>query len=197
MAHITCKKDHHKILADTVSEKLSVGYEKFQTSALVLVQLCSKEKDRDRKRVKAVFISKYARDIRIENDPFHGEASVILTYVLQSEHLSTKCVHDERFPKNSSILFIIPQFKLFLMGDLSYYADILGMLNSCSCWCPFCLLSRPEWQESASNTGEKRTAAFLEETYERIKKDDKNKLKALGKKECHVHCIISALPQKT
>jgi hypothetical protein len=64
---------------------------------------------------------------------------------------------------------------LFLTGDLSYYADILGMPNSCSHWCPFCLLSHPEWQESASNTGDARTAAFLQETYEKIKKNAGNK----------------------
>jgi hypothetical protein len=48
--------------------------------------------------------------------------------------------------------------------------------NTVSYWCPFCLLSHPEWQESASNTGETRTAAFLEETYEKIKKDTGNNL---------------------
>jgi hypothetical protein len=192
VAHITCKKDHHTILSNTVSEQLSLGYEKLKTSAIVLVKL-GNEEDRKKKRVKAVFVSKHARDITMENVPFHGNASVVLTYTSQSEHFSTKCVDDESFPKNSSILFVIPHFKVFLTGDLSYYADILGMPNSCSYWCPFCLLSRPEWQESALNTGEKRTAEFLEDIYERIKKDHQKKLKAMDKKgvSCaqHYKCL--------
>jgi hypothetical protein len=28
VAHITCKKDHHEILSNTISERLSEGYEK-------------------------------------------------------------------------------------------------------------------------------------------------------------------------
>jgi hypothetical protein len=31
-------------------------------------------------------------------------------------------------------------------------------------------LTHPEWQETASSTGENRTATFLEETYDKIKK---------------------------
>jgi hypothetical protein len=73
---------------------------------------------------------------------------------VQSEHFSTKCIHEERFPADATMLFIIPEFKLFLTGNLNYYANILRRLNSCRYWCPFCLISHPEWQESASDTGE-------------------------------------------
>jgi hypothetical protein len=188
VAHINCKKDHHTILKNTVSEHLSTGYEKLRASALVIIRCSSKQKDSSEAKVKSVFVSKYATDIKIENDLLQN-GTCTLTYVLQSEHFSTKCVHEERFPANATILFIIPKFNLFLTGDLSYYADILGMPNSCSHWCPFCLLSRPEWQESASNTGDARTAAFLQETYEKIKNNASNKLTPYEKKgiSCAVH----------
>jgi hypothetical protein len=55
------------------------------------------------------------------------------------------------------------------MGDLIFSADVFGMPNSCSYLCPFCLLLRIEWQESAANTGERRTSSFLEEAYKKLK----------------------------
>jgi hypothetical protein len=77
MAHITCKKDKHKILIHTVSEDLSSGYEKLCASALVLVRLCNKEKDCSCTKVKSVFVSKYARDIKIEKELLHNATSIL------------------------------------------------------------------------------------------------------------------------
>jgi hypothetical protein len=81
--------------------------------------------------------------IKIKKDPLHNGKSTLI-YALQSEHFSITWFYEERLPANASILFIILEFKWFLTGDLNYYANILGMPNSCSYWCPFCLVSRPE-----------------------------------------------------
>lgn len=76
VAHITCKKDHHEILAATVSENLSSGYEKLQSSCLVFIQSPS-----TKARRKAVFISKHAFDIRLEEDA-QSNQKMHLTYFL-------------------------------------------------------------------------------------------------------------------
>jgi hypothetical protein len=178
VAHITCKKDNHQILANTVSEELSAGYEKLQSSALVLIRACTDDQADDKPAVKSLFVSRYASNIKIEAD----NNGSVLTYAMQMESFSTRCVHEEKLPVTSLIILIIPKFDLFVMGDLNFYADVLGIPNSCSYWCPFCLLSRIEWQESAANTGETRTSIFLEKTYEQIKEDKQNKLQPTNKK---------------
>jgi hypothetical protein len=61
VAHITCKKDHHKILAATISDSLSTGYEMLQSSCLVFIQPPSPEA-----KLKALYISKYAMVIMLE-----------------------------------------------------------------------------------------------------------------------------------
>jgi hypothetical protein len=40
----------------------------------------------------------------------------------------------------SEIVLTLPKFSLFITGDLSFYADVLGMPNSSSYWCPWCLV---------------------------------------------------------
>jgi len=37
VAHIVCKKDHHEILQETISNDLSCAYETMQASSLVFV----------------------------------------------------------------------------------------------------------------------------------------------------------------
>jgi hypothetical protein len=59
-----------------------------------------------------------------------------------------------------SHLLIVQLFALFVTGDLSYYADVLGMPASTSYWCPFCLLSHLEWQQSSEIMGVECTATF-------------------------------------
>jgi hypothetical protein len=63
------------------------------------------------------------------------------------------------------------------------------MPKSSSYWCPWCLLSRIEWQQSASSIGEKRTREFLQKMYEAVKNDTHKKLQPTFKKgvTCAMH----------
>ncbi len=73
---------------------------------------------------------------------------------------------------------------------MAYYADALGMPNSSSYWCPWCLLSRPEWQLLPSNQpAEECTAEFLENMYQAILKNERKQLKPMDKKgvSCAIH----------
>ena len=178
VAHIVCKKDHHEILSGTVSDGLSSAYETMQVSSLVFVRELSGEK------VKSYFIPRNAVDVNIENEQ--------LTYNLQGTEnagFTIKYVHDERLEKGSSIILIIPHFDVYVTGDLSFYADVLGMPNSSSYWCPWCLLSRVEWQQSADNMGEKRTAQFLNDTYSAIQQDTAKRMQPNERKgvSCAMH----------
>jgi hypothetical protein len=67
-------------------------------------------------------------------------------------------MHDEKLEKGSSIILIILHFDIYIMGDLSFYADVLGMPKSSSYRCPWCLLSHVEWQQSVDNAGGKQMA---------------------------------------
>ncbi len=79
---------------------------------------------------------------------------------------------EETFHEDAEILLTIPSFSLFITGDLSFYADVLGMPNSSSYWCPWCLISHKEWQSDPQTfVAEPRTAKFLEETYKAVKND--------------------------
>jgi hypothetical protein len=121
VAHIACKKDNHKILAATVSDDLSAGYEKLQNSSLVIVR-ANKSDGQKEKQVQSYFLSKYAQDIKIEKDPLNDSTSV-LTYTLQREDdtgFSTRYVDDEKLPQDASIIFIVPHFSIFITGDLSF-----------------------------------------------------------------------------
>jgi hypothetical protein len=56
-AHITCKKDHHEILAGSVWKEILAAYEKLLSSALVFRKAHNEEK------VRSVYLSKHAKDI--------------------------------------------------------------------------------------------------------------------------------------
>ena len=184
VAHITCKKDHHEILSATVSDALSAGYEKLQSSSLVFIQPPSK-------KIKAIYVSKHAKDIKLEQDT-EDDSKCRLSYFLLSDTengFSMKHVHKETFDKASTVLLTIPSFSIFITGDLAFYADVLGMPSSSSYWCPWCLLSRPEWQTQPSEPPHERTATFLHDTYQAILQDEQNRLKATEKKgvSCGMH----------
>lgn len=190
-AHITCKKDHPEILAKTVSEELSIGYEKLATSSLVFIYTPLRPY-----KIKGVYLSRHSQQIKLEKDLDTAE-DLALTYVVaaagDSNGFSLHQTYEERFPRNSKIVLTIPCFNLFITGDLSFYADVLGMPNSSSYWCPWCLLSRPEWQESADATGESRTTAFLEQMGAAITTDVAKRLKPMDKKgvsgPMHYKCL--------
>ncbi len=93
-----------------------------------------------------------------------------------------KYKHDEKLKEGSAIIIIIPHFDLYVTGNLAYYADVLGMPKSSSYWCPWCLLSRVEWQQSAENNGEKRTIEFLQQTYNAVRNDVQKRMQPTEKK---------------
>ncbi|MFN9980019.1 MAG: hypothetical protein ACK53Y_08910, partial [bacterium] len=121
-------------MAGSVSKDISAAYEKLLSSSLVFIKAPNKDK------VRSVYLSKHAKEITIDSSS--------LTYTLSNGDggFSMKHSIEDNLPRGSAILFVIQSFDLFVTGDLSYYADVLGMPASTSYWCPFCLLSWPEWQ---------------------------------------------------
>jgi hypothetical protein len=157
MADINCKKDDHKILTHTVSlVDLSSGYETLCASVLVLVRLC-----------KSFFVSKYASDIKVK------KVHYIMRYLFLSMFCNPHTFQQHVFrrseyqPMNtnyslyqSSHCFwqeseILCQFTFGIIKKMQsshcfwQETEILcqymfGIPNSCSYWCPFCLLSHLE-----------------------------------------------------
>jgi hypothetical protein len=55
--------------------------------------------------------------------------------------------------ENDELLQEIP-FRVFMTGDLAFYAICHGKENSTSHWCPWCMLSHASWQEVGHQLGE-------------------------------------------
>jgi hypothetical protein len=123
-------------------------------------------------------LSKHAFDVLIENNA--------LTYSLSTrDHHNGFCMRhtdDLKLPMGSEVILTIASFNIFITGDLSFYADVLGMPSSTSYWCPFYLLSHPEWQQSADVNGDEQTVEFQEATYRAILEDSQKKMVPRDKK---------------
>jgi hypothetical protein len=92
VAHIACRKDHHEILSETVSNDLSMAYKTLQVSSLIFIR------ESEGSKVKSYYITKHAIDICIEEDS-NGCA---LTYYLHARNdngFSIKYSHDENIKK--------------------------------------------------------------------------------------------------
>jgi hypothetical protein len=59
----------------------------------------------------------------------------------------------EKRNDTDTVLQVIP-FRVFMTGDLAYYAVCHGKENSTSHWCPWCMLSHANWQASGHELGE-------------------------------------------
>ena len=53
--------------------------------------------------------------------------------------------------------------KLYLSGDLAFYAMVLGKENSDTYHCPYCMLAKPEWQSDNHQKGELWTISKLKQ----------------------------------
>jgi hypothetical protein len=158
-AHITCKKDNHEILLNTVSKSVSEGYEKLQSSMLIFIK-----SPKLHSVVNACYLPKQAENISLRNDSSCN--TCYLTYTISAgsteNGFSMQHIEDEPFEIDSKIVLTIIGVYIYITRDLAFYADVLGMLNSSSYWCPWCLLSHPQWQIHRSNqpSGLVRTAEF-------------------------------------
>ncbi len=126
--HIYCKKDHHKLQLDTVSEQISEEYENLLKFKLIFVKPSKVAK------LQGIFVPIDAQDIRLENAP-EDESKCQINFLLQNDNkagFSLRHRDKETFHEDAEILLTIPSFSLFITGDLSFYADVLGMPNSSS-----------------------------------------------------------------
>jgi hypothetical protein len=194
VAHISCKKDNHEILSSSVSKPISDGY-----YTLINYQLCFIKVPQEGAKVEAVYLPKVAQDIKVEANK-EDPTKCNLVYSLHSGNengFTTICSYEKLFDKGSTIVLTIPSFNVFITGDLClcFYADVLGMPNSSSYWCPWCLVSHKEWQgQPETYNTEKRTCEFLNDTYAAIKNDCNKRLKPTDKKgvskEMHYKSIV-------
>jgi len=177
VAHIVCKKDHHEILSNTVSERLSEGYENLISNKIIFVKPSYVNA-----KVQAVLVPKDSRNVRLVSKG-NDSGNFHVTYQISGSSFTMDHCDETRFPEGSKIVLIMPSFEVFITGDLSFYADVLGMPNSSSYWCPWCLLSHPEWnRDPATFVTEDRTLKFLSETVEAIKNDSEKKMKPMDRK---------------
>ena len=116
VVHFTCKKDNHVILSNTVSTYISEGYDK-----LLNYQLCYIRPSQEDAKVESVFLPQVAKDLKM------GRLVYFMYNNSRNETgFTTSCSYDKTFHAGSTIVLTIPSFNLFITGDLSFYANVLG-----------------------------------------------------------------------
>jgi hypothetical protein len=138
-------------------------------------------------------VPKDAHNVRVESKEYDPEKCHIAYQISGSSFTMMYC-DETSFPAEAHIILILPPFELFITGDLSFYADVLGMPNSSSYYCPWCLLSHPEWNRDPTTCAvEECTLKFLSDTVEAINKDFEKKLKPMDRKgvltKRHYNCL--------
>jgi hypothetical protein len=110
------------------------GYEKLLSNPLTFIKTPNATK------VQAMFIPKHAQHIKLE-EAVEDPSKCWISYSLQSnDGNGFKMSHrdDKPFPKGSTTLLTILNFEMVINSDLSFYADIFGMLDSTRYCCPWC-----------------------------------------------------------
>jgi hypothetical protein len=109
----------------------------------------------DGKKAQAVIISKHAIRMRVGKgesgkNVLHYEVGND-TFIMTAEDELTLTGDD------CTIMLDIPKFNVFMMGDLAFYADVLGKAKSSGYWCHLCQLSWAQWNKCANEDATKWT----------------------------------------
>jgi hypothetical protein len=136
-----CRKDTAELLNATVKKDLNEGY----TSSLLCSRLIAMSNG---KNLQAVIISNHAIGVRAgkgENctNVFHYEVGKD-TFITTAEDKPMLTGDD------CTTMLDIPKFNVFMLGDLAFYADVLGKTDSSGYWCHLCQLSWAQWNECAN-----------------------------------------------
>jgi hypothetical protein len=107
----------------------------------------------DSEKVRAVIISKHAIGMRVTKRE-NGKNALCYevgndTFIRTAED-QLKLTGDD-----CTIMLDIPKFNVFITGDLSFHADVLGKANSSGYWCHLCQLSWAQWYECANEEATK------------------------------------------
>ncbi len=127
LSDVKCKKDHAKILENTIFPKLMEGINEIETSRLVFTE---SGKNEDGKPIYTVDLqAKQEQAVaggntgNANDEETMGEKHVVL------EHVS------------------------FLVGDLAFLSVMLGKEGFESYWCNWCNLNKTQWQETGHKDG--------------------------------------------
>ena len=166
-AEVKCKKDVHEVHSK-ISPDINIAIKKLESSKLVAVK--SKQKI-----VKCVFVPK--------------DATNLLT-VAQSNSMFLQYQSDDKtqiLPLNlqqdgDNMAFlegntVIPNFKVVIAGDLSYFATCTGRDGHSHCRCPYCDATQSDWSNKYVQTKYMSLATLHH--YASIKKQKNNDTKGV------------------
>ena len=156
--HIDCKKDNEEILCNTVMTNMREDFTKILNSRMVGVTIDS--------QFKVILLPKHSKHIRVVSK--NSKSCVSYEITDKEQTLVTYMNEKTNLPCGAKICLDIPHFDIYIMGDLDFYADILGKPNSSTHWCHLCDMSHSEWNDvSNKNVGNLWSTKTLREMFEK------------------------------
>jgi hypothetical protein len=170
ICHVQCKKDTYRVVRHTVADKLVEGIKVLNENRLVIVH------NKDSTIAQAVYVPMDSNSFRIK-DQRQLEFTVQQEFhtIIDMKELDPEL---QELPEEDalSIDSSIRCFKVYVTGDLAFYALMLRKPNSSNNWCIWCQL-----QKKFFGTPEMVTDA-VKWTLEKLKDAKKAFQKQIGKK---------------
>ncbi len=169
LCHVQCKKDTYLVVRDTVTNSLVESIEYLQQNKLVVVS------NKSRDVVQAVYVPKGATNIRINNDhQLELEAGYDGETITDTKELGPDI---QVIPCDEIIVDCsIQHFRIYITGNLAFYALMLGRPNSANHWCIWCDSKKQYYgypaevaQKAANWTVEKLKVAKYKHDNRRVK----------------------------
>jgi hypothetical protein len=144
LAHIDCKKDTYQVLRDTITPSLNRDLKELTGGRKVVCLY--KRRSRD---------SEYA--VQIKDGGYDDGDRPVFVCPVSNEEMGEEFEYVRKC-----------DIRLFMTGDMAFYACALGKVNMSGIWCTWCKLSSEEWGDVGHEKGEMWTKEAMDEIRERI-----------------------------
>ena len=140
VAHIDCKKDTYNVLRETICPQLNEDMRLIQEGRVKLYVFQSGEGKN----------AKYSCQICNVNEPRRFISPCTGEEVTAMKEI--KCC----------------DMRIFITGDLAFYAAVLGKVNMSGKWCTWCKLHPSEWEQEGHEHGEQWTLEEMRDILEQL-----------------------------
>ena len=148
VCHVKCKHDTYRIIKNTVAQTLNDSFKQLKESRLVIIS------DLTRQKVQAILVPKKANIFKIICN-----TTARLTFMVADEGHGSISIDSILFEgmadANQFVLDTsVDSIRVFVTGDLAFYAQVLGKPNTAMFYCIWCNLHKSDYgnRDAAANT---------------------------------------------